>query len=86
MAHPLLRPMAVILGLMNAASMIHGATFVLFAQEVMGIGPFLFAVIGFGGAAGALVGGEPRAEDLGQARQRIGAGAGRRRDDRRRRC
>ncbi len=57
MAHPLLRPMAVILGLMNAASMIHGATFVLFAQEVMGIGPFLFAVIGFGGAAGALVGG-----------------------------
>ncbi len=57
MGHPLLRPMAIMLGLMNAASMIHGATFVLFAQEVMGVGPVIFAIIGFGGAIGALVGG-----------------------------
>ena len=57
MGHSLLRPMAIILGLMNAAAMVHGATFVLFAQDVMGVGPFVFAVIGFGGALGGLVGG-----------------------------
>jgi MFS family permease len=57
MGHSLLRPMAIILGLMNGAMMISIATFVLFAQEVMGVGPFLFTVIGFGGAVGGLVGG-----------------------------
>lgn len=57
MAHPLLRPMAIILGVMNGAGMIAFATFVLFAQEVMEVGPFLFTVIGFGGAIGALIGG-----------------------------
>lgn len=57
MGHSLLRPMAIILGLMNGAGMIAFATFVLFAQEVMGVGPFLFTVIGFGGAIGGLVGG-----------------------------
>jgi hypothetical protein len=57
MGHSLLRPMAIILGLMNAAAMVSGATFVLFAQEVMGIGPFLFSIIGFGGAFGGIVGG-----------------------------
>ncbi len=57
MGHPLLRPMAIILGLMNAAAMIHGATFVLFAQDVMGVGPFVFGIIGFGGAIGGLIGG-----------------------------
>ncbi|MFP5488891.1 MAG: MFS transporter, partial [Acidimicrobiia bacterium] len=41
----------------NGAGMIAFATFVLFAQEVMDVGPFLFTVIGFGGAIGALVGG-----------------------------
>ena len=70
MGHPLLRPMAIMLGLMNAASMIHGATFVLFAQEVMGVGPVIFAIIGFGGAIGALVGGNlaPKASE------RLGSG------------
>lgn len=57
MGHSLLRPMAIILGVMNGAGMIAFATFVLFAQEVMGVGPFLFTVIGFGGAIGGLVGG-----------------------------
>jgi MFS family permease len=57
MGHPLLRPMAIILGLMNGAAMIGAATFVLFAQEVMGVGPLLFTVIGFGGAVGGLIGG-----------------------------
>ena len=57
MAHPLLRPMAIILGVMNGAGMIAFATFVLFAQEVLEVGPFLFTVIGFGGAIGGLIGG-----------------------------
>jgi predicted MFS family arabinose efflux permease len=57
MGHQLLRPMAIILGLMNGAGMIAFATFVLFAQEVMEVGPFLFTVIGFGGAIGGLLGG-----------------------------
>lgn len=57
MGHALLRPMAIILGIMNGASMISGAVFVLFAQEVMGVGPLLFTVIGFGGAIGGLIGG-----------------------------
>ncbi len=56
-AHPLLRPMAVILGLMNLASTMGGATLVLFAQEVLGVGPFLFTVLGFGWAIGGAVGG-----------------------------
>ncbi len=55
--HSLLWPMAIILGLMNGAGMISGATFVLFAQEVLDVGPLLFTVIGFGGAAGGLLGG-----------------------------
>ncbi|MEO6652046.1 MAG: MFS transporter [Ilumatobacteraceae bacterium] len=57
MGHTLLRTMAIILGTINAAAMINGATFVLFAQDVMGVGPFVFGVIGFGGAIGGLVGG-----------------------------
>lgn len=56
-AHDLLRPMAIILGLMNMASMVSGATFVLFAQEVLDVGPLLFTVIGMGGAIGGIVGG-----------------------------
>jgi MFS family permease len=56
-AHPLLRPMAIILGAMNAALMIPTATFVLFAQEVLGVGPFLFTIIGAGGAVGSIIGG-----------------------------
>ena len=57
MGHSLLRPMAIILGLMNGAGMISGATIVLFAQEVLDIGPLLFTVLFFGGAVGGLVGG-----------------------------
>lgn len=56
-AHPVLRPMAIMLGLMNLAGMVSGATFVLFAQEVLDVGPFIFAVIGMGGAIGGIAGG-----------------------------
>jgi MFS family permease len=68
--HSLLRPMAIILGIMNAATMIFGATFVLFAQEVLGVGPLIFSVIGFGGAIGGVVGGVVAA----QVTRRLGAG------------
>jgi MFS family permease len=57
MGHSLLRPMAIILGVMNGAAMITGATLVLFAQEVLDIGPFLFTVLFVGGAIGGLIGG-----------------------------
>lgn len=70
MAHPLLKPMAIILGLMNMAAMVSQATFVLFAQEVMDVGPFLFSVIGFGGALGGIVGGQFASK----VSQRLGSG------------
>ena len=70
MGHSLLRPMAIILGLMNGAAMITGATIVLFAQEVLDIGPLLFTVLFFGGAIGGLLGG-----NLAPAiSQRVGSG------------
>ena len=50
--------------------MISGSTFVLFAQEVLDVGPLLFTVIGFGGAIGAVVGGAVAA----QLTRRLGAG------------
>ncbi len=56
-SHPLLRPMAIILGLMNLAGMVSGATMVLWAQEVLHAGPVVFAVIGMGGAVGGVAGG-----------------------------
>jgi hypothetical protein len=49
--------MAITLGLMNLASMMPGATLVLFAQEVLDVGPLLFTVMGFGAAAGGAIGG-----------------------------
>jgi MFS family permease len=42
---------------MNAAGMISFATFVLFAQEVLEVGPLLFTVLSMGGAIGGIVGG-----------------------------
>ncbi len=53
----LLRSMAIILGLMNMASNISGAMFVLFAQDVLGVSPLTFTVMGFGFAVGAIAGG-----------------------------
>jgi MFS family permease len=55
--HELLWPMAVILGLMNGAAQVSFATFVLFAQEVLHISAFLFAILTFGGAIGGIIGG-----------------------------
>ena len=55
--HPLLWPMAIILGLMNLASMMGTATLVLFAQEVLDVGPLGFTILGFGWAIGGAIGG-----------------------------
>jgi MFS family permease len=54
--HPLLRPMAIILGVMNGVGAITFATFVLFAQEVLGTTALEFALLGTGAALGGLAG------------------------------
>jgi MFS family permease len=56
-ANDLLRSMAIILGLMNLASTLSGSVLVLFAQEILDVGPFVFTIMGFGLAAGAAIGG-----------------------------
>lgn len=56
-ANDLLRSMAIILGLMNLASTLSGSVLVLFAQEILDVGPFIFTVMGFGLAVGAAIGG-----------------------------
>jgi MFS family permease len=56
-SNELLRSMAIILGLINLASTLSGAVFVLFAQEILHTGPLLFTVMGFGFAAGGAIGG-----------------------------
>lgn len=55
--HPLLRPMAIILGLLNALGMVSGSILVLFAQEVLDTSTTEFALLGTGGAIGGVVGG-----------------------------
>jgi MFS family permease len=55
--HELLRPMAIILGSMNAVGAITAATFILFAQEILKTSPFQFAILGTAGAIGGTLGG-----------------------------
>ena len=54
--HPLLRPMAIILGFMNGLGMVTFATFVLFAQEVLGTSALEFSILGTGAAIGGVLG------------------------------
>ena len=56
-ANDLLRSMCIILGFMNLASTLSGSVLVLFAQEILHVGPLVFTVMGFGFAAGAAIGG-----------------------------
>ncbi len=53
----LLWAMAIILGLMNMATNLSGAVFVLFAQDVLKVSPLTFTIMGFGFAIGGIVGG-----------------------------
>lgn len=55
--HDLLRPLAIILGLLNMCGMMLLATLVLFAQEVLDTTPTEFALLTTGGAIGGVVGG-----------------------------
>jgi MFS family permease len=54
--HPLLRPMAIILGIMNGLGSVTGATLILFAQESLGVDAFTFAILGMSGAVGGIAG------------------------------
>jgi MFS family permease len=55
--HPLLRPLALSLALVNMAQMATVATYVLYAREVLGLGAFGFAVLTSVGGVGGLLGG-----------------------------
>ncbi|MEP7202059.1 MAG: MFS transporter [Ilumatobacteraceae bacterium] len=55
-SHDLLRSMAIILGFMNLASALSGSVLVLFAQEILVVGPLLFTIMSFGFAAGGIAG------------------------------
>lgn len=55
--HDLLRPMAIILGLLNMLGTMSFAVFVLFAQEVLEVTPTVFAILGTGAAIGGIIGG-----------------------------
>ncbi len=80
--HPLFRPMALILGLMNGLLTMALATYVLFVQEILGLDATAFGILMTAGAAGGVIGSlmAPRvAEVLGKGRSLfvtlIGGGA-----------
>ena len=54
--HPLFRPMAIVLGIINAMSNLAFATEVLFAQEILDLGAAGFGLLMTAGAAGAVIG------------------------------
>jgi MFS family permease len=56
-SHDLLRPMAIILGLLNAIASLGAAVYILFAQEVLNTSVFIFAVLGTAAAVGGILGG-----------------------------
>ena len=55
--HTLLRPMAIILGVMNGIGSFVGAVYILFAQEILNTSVFVFAILGTAGAIGGILGG-----------------------------
>jgi MFS family permease len=55
-SHQLFRPLAIALGMMNGAMAITAATYVLFVQEVLGLGPSGFGILMTGGAVGGILG------------------------------
>lgn len=54
--HPLLRPMAIVLGLMNGLFTMAVATYVLFVQEILGLDAGRFGVLMTAGAIGGVLG------------------------------
>ena len=57
MSHEVLRPMAFTLGALNFFSQIAFASYILFAQEVLHVSVFIFALLGTAGAAGGFLSG-----------------------------
>ena len=55
--HQLLRPLAIILGLINGLSAMSAAAYILFAQEILKTSVLEFAILGTGGAFGGILGG-----------------------------
>lgn len=55
--HDLLRPMAIVLGLLNGIAAISASIFILFAQEVLKTSVFIFAILGTSAAVGGILGG-----------------------------
>ncbi len=55
--HPLLRSLAIILGLLNGLGMVGFATFVLYAQEVLEVDATTFGILSTGVALGGVLGG-----------------------------
>ncbi len=68
--HELLRPMAIILGCLNALGMVTGSILILYGQEVLDTGPTAFALLTTGGAIGGVIGGWTAAS----VSRRIGTG------------
>ncbi|HEY6634908.1 MAG TPA: MFS transporter [Acidimicrobiia bacterium] len=54
--HPLFRPMAIALGVLNGTSMMATATFVLFAQEILDLDATRFGLVTTGFAVGGVIG------------------------------
>ena len=54
--HQLFRTLAIVLGCMNFTGALTGATFILFAQEVLNTNVQVFAILGTAGAIGGLLG------------------------------
>lgn len=55
-AHPLLKPLAITLGIVNASAMMAQTTFVFFAQDVLQLEPARFGLLLTAGALGGLAG------------------------------
>ena len=55
--HQLLRPLAIILGLINGLAAMSAAAYILFAQETLKTSVLEFAILGTGGAFGGILGG-----------------------------
>jgi len=55
--HELLRPMAIILGLLNFLATTSTALFILFAQEILNTSVLIFAILGTSAAIGGTIGG-----------------------------
>ncbi len=68
--HELLRPLAIILGLLNGLGMLTMSILVLYAQEVLHTSTTEFALLGTGGAIGGIIGGWTAS----QISRRIGPG------------